>query len=82
LIPIFPVCFLEVLQEEARQSKQEKQESNRKKRAAQQLAAQRKEQVLKLRVKALQPSVVQAESDEEDTQIYKWAIRSKQLNRG
>ncbi len=71
-----------MLQEEARQSKQEKQESNRKKRATQQLAAQRKEQVLKLRVKTLQPSLVQAESGEEDTHTHKWAIRSKQLNGG
>jgi hypothetical protein len=82
LIPTFPVCYLEVLQAEALQSKQEKQESNRKKRAAQQQAVQLKKQVVKLQVKALQPSLVEAEESEEDAQIHTWAIRSKQRNRG
>ena len=82
LIPTFPVCYLEVLQAEALQSKQEKQESNRKKRAAQQQAAQLKKQVVKLQVKALQPSLVEAQESDEDAQIHTWALRSKQRNRG
>ncbi len=82
MIPTFRVCFLEVLQAEALQSKQEKQESNRKKRAAQQQAAQLKKQVVKLQDKALQPTQEEAGDSEEDAQIPTWAIRSKQRNRG
>jgi hypothetical protein len=67
---------------EALQSKLEKQESNYKKRAAQQQAAQLKKQVVKLRVKALERSLVEAESGDEESKIYKWAIRSNQRNRG
>jgi hypothetical protein len=71
-----------VLQAEALLSKEEKQESNRKKRAAQQQTAQLKAQVRKLRVKALEPFLVEVEEGEQDTSMPKWAIRSRQRNKG
>ena len=71
-----------MLQAEALLSKEEKQESNRKKRAAQQQTAQLKAQVRKLRVKALEPFLVEVEDGEQDTSMPKWAIRSRQRNKG
>ena len=82
LTPTFPTCFWEVLQAEALLSKEENQESNRKKRSAQQQTAQLKAQVCKLRVKVFDPILVEVEEGEQVKPMPKWAIRSRQRNKG